>query len=72
MRIEHNFVGIPLKADNISDTFKREYWSLKIKEEWRKAENTFAFASQILQTDSKASFVKIDICVNPDKTSYRK
>ena len=60
MRIEHNFVGIPLKADNISDTFTREYWSLIIKEEWRKGENTFAFAFQILQIDSKARFVRID------------
>ena len=57
MRIEHNFVGIPLKADNISDTFTREYWSLIIKEEWRKGKNTFAFAFQILQIDSKARFV---------------
>ena len=60
MRIEHNFVGIPLKADNISDTFTREYWSLIIKEEWRNGENTFAFAFQILQIDSKAGFVRID------------
>ena len=60
MRIEHNFVGIPLKADNISDTFTREYWSLIIKGEWRKEKNTFAFAFQILQIDSKARFVRID------------